>query len=303
MAGLWDVFTTNPVYSRPQERNQPHGRPFGICVSDIWFQGGRAEVTVSLPRLDDGSVHPDTSGAILIGYKSVNDEYFAIGLGGYGAAYMLLRFAPEIRSWVPLAVAGSLENLRPEQPYSLSVRMQGQRLTLEVDGLQVLANTLETAPPQGQLGLYAWGLSRVEFKDASVTEEPGKVFVVIPLSNYYTEELYAQVIKPTVNEGNKLSAHHAGETLGPGIIIKDIENAISESKIVISDITECNPNVYYEIGYAHASKIPTIILVQTGVKLPFDLSGYRCIFYENSIGGKGKLVERLGNAIREILGR
>lgn len=136
-----------------------------------------------------------------------------------------------------------------------------------------------------------------------MAEEAGKVFVIIPFSDYYINELFDQVIKPTVAEGNNLAAYHAGETLGPGIIIKDIEEDISEFKIVIADITERNPNVFYEVGYAHASKIPTIILVQTGIDLPFDISGYRCIFYENSIGGKGKLIERLGKEIKEILGR
>jgi hypothetical protein len=304
MAGVWDVSTTNPVYVGPQQKDQPYGRPFGLCVSDIWFQGGTVEVTVSLPRLDNGSVHPDTSGSILIGYKSVNDEYFAIGLGGYGAAYVVLRFAPEIHSWVGLAIEGSLKHhLHPEQPYRISVHMQGQRLTLKVDGVEVLSHKLESAPPQGRMGLFSWGPSRVEFKETSVIEEPGKVFVIMPLKNYYTEELFPQVIRPTVESGNNLYVHHAGETFGPGLIIKDIEKEKSELKIVIADITESNPNVFYEVGYAHGTKIPTIIMVQKGIDLPFDLSGYRCIMYENTIGGKGEVIERLAKAIKEILTR
>jgi len=183
--------------------------------------------------------------------------------------------------------------------------MQGQRMTLEVDDVQVLAYTLETPPPQGQLGLFAWAaLSKVEFKDVSVTEAPEKVFVVIPFKDYYIKDLFADVIKPIVEEkDNNLLAYHAGERLGPGIIIKDIENDISESKIVIADLTEPNPNVYYEVGYAHAQKIPTILLVQTDKKLPFDISGYRCIFYENTIGGRRKIVEQLPSHVQEILGR
>jgi nucleoside 2-deoxyribosyltransferase len=125
----------------------------------------------------------------------------------------------------------------------------------------------------------------------------------MPFSDYYLNELYPEVIKPTVEEGNNLKAHHAGETLGPGIIVKDIENDISQSKIVIADISECNTNVYYEVGYAYASKIPTIVLVKKDTKLPFDISGYRCIFYENTLGGKRKIIERLQKEIGEILGR
>jgi hypothetical protein len=51
--------------------------------------------------------------------------------------------------------------------------MRGRRVTLEVDGVQVLEHN-DTAAPQGQLGLYAWGRSRVEFRAASVTEDAGQ---------------------------------------------------------------------------------------------------------------------------------
>ena len=105
-------------------------------------------------------------------------EYFAVGLGGYGAAYVVLRFTPgPTVGWVRLASAGSLENLRPEQPYDLSVRIHGRTLTLAVDGLEVLPPYTATAPPEGRMGLYAWGESRVEFRQASVAEEPANLGV------------------------------------------------------------------------------------------------------------------------------
>ena len=304
VVGLWDVSTENPVYSGPQKRNQPYGQPFGICVSDVWFQGGKAEVTVSLPAYDVSGAHPEPSAGILFGYRSVNKEYVFATLGGWHSNYSLGRFRPEIYSWLGNPLVGSHENLHPEKQYLLSVHLQGQRVTFEVDGIQVLAHTTETAPPQGQLGLYAWGDGRVEFKEASITEEAGRVFVIMPFKDYYLNELFPQVITPIVTEkGNNLVAHHAGEASGPGIIIKDIERDISESKIVIADITECNRNVYYEVGYAHASKIPTILLVQEDTDLPFDIGGYRCIFYKNTIAGKDRVIKRLRDYIKEILDR
>jgi hypothetical protein len=70
--------------------------------------------------------------------------------------------------------------------------MQGLTVTLEVDGVPVLAHKLETPPPQGQLGLYAWGPSRVEFKAACVTEEPVELdFDLVPLLG--TEALAADL--------------------------------------------------------------------------------------------------------------
>ena len=301
MAGRWDVSTTNPVYLGPQADKQPYAAPFGICISDIRFQGGEAKVTVSFPKATDGGVDPNSSGGILFGFRSLREEYFYAAVGGYGLAYVLARFTPAL--FVALDGAGSRENLTPEHPYILSARMSGQRIIFAVDNVTVLSSTLETAPLQGRLGMFAWGdKNKVEFREASVTEKPGKVFVIMPFSDYYLNELYVDVIEPTVKRGNNLIAHHAGETLAPGIIIKDVENEISQSKIVIADITECNTNVYYEVGYAHGSKVPTILLVQKDTKLPFDISGYRCIFYENTISGRGKIIDRLQEAITEILG-
>jgi hypothetical protein len=182
MVGRWDTSTTNPVYLKPQE-NLLYGRPFGICISHDRFQGGKAEATVSLSKADTGGVHPQASAQPLFGFRSPSDEYLAVGLGGYGSAYSMLRFTRGF--WFALAAVGTPENLTPEQPYIISVRMQGQRVTLEVDGVQVLEHELETPPPQGQLGLYTWGPSKVEFKDASIIKEAGKVFVIMPFSDYY----------------------------------------------------------------------------------------------------------------------
>jgi len=169
IAGRWDVSTTDPIYLRPQA-NRLYGMRAAICVSDIWFQRGTAKVTVSFQEHATGGVGPDTSGAILLGFSSAHDEYFAVGLGGYGDAYVALRFAPEIQSWVRIATAGSVENLHPEQPYALSVHVQDRTLTLEVDGVEVLSHKLQTATPQGRMGLYAWGESRVEFREVVVTK-------------------------------------------------------------------------------------------------------------------------------------
>jgi hypothetical protein len=305
LAGRWDVSTTNPVYLGPQAEKQPYGAPFGVCISDIRFQGGDAKVTVNFPKAADDHVDPDTSGGILFGFRSFTEEYVYAAVGGYGYAYVLAKSAtPRVPIFTAFAVAGSRENLIAEHPYRLCVHISGQNVIFEANDVPVLSSRLETDQLQGQLGLFAWcAKTRVQFTDASVANEPGKVFVIMPFSDYYLKELYVDVIKPTVDEGNKLIAHHAGETSGPGIIIKDVEKDISESKVVIADITECNRNVYYEVGYAHASKIPTILLVQEGTPLPFDVSGYRCIFYQNTIAGKEKIIRRLREYIVEILER
>jgi hypothetical protein len=170
---------------------------------------------------------------------------------------------------------------------------------LDVDNIQVLEHVLDTPMPQGQLGLFAWGKGRVEFKNPSVRIEPGTAFVVMQFSDPY-QTLYTDVIKPVI-ESYKLRVYHAGEVFGPGIVLEDITAGIVEAKIVIAEITPPNQNVFYELGYAHALKKPTILLAETAKDLPFDVSGYRCLFYENSIGGKRKVEEGLRKHLDAIL--
>jgi nucleoside 2-deoxyribosyltransferase len=49
----------------------------------------------------------------------------------------------------------------------------------------------------------------------------------------------------------------------------------------IADISDGNPNVMYELGYAHALKKPVLPLVRRGTgQIPSDLSGYLYFSYD-----------------------
>jgi nucleoside 2-deoxyribosyltransferase len=102
--------------------------------------------------------------------------------------------------------------------------------------------------------------------------------------------LYIDVIKD-VCEKLGVEAVRADDTYTKGMIITDIINQINESKLIIADITPTNANVYYEVGYAHALNKPTILMAEKGTRLPFDISPFRVLFYENSIIGKSKIEE------------
>lgn len=59
--------------------------------------------------------------------------------------------------------------------------------------------------------------------------------------------------------------------------------------------------MYYELGYAHALDKPTILLAERGKKPPFDISGYRHLFYDNTIAGKTRVEDDLRKHITAIL--
>jgi hypothetical protein len=162
-----------------------------------------------------------------------------------------------------------------------------------------MEHVLEQPVTSGQVGVFAWGERKVKFADAAISQLPGKVFVVMQFSEPY-KQLYSEVIQPVANEFG-LEAYHVGEVFGPGVILNDIVQGLVEAKVVIAEVTPSNQNVFYELGYAHALGKPTILLAERGKQLPFDITGYRCLFYENTIGGKKQVEDALRKHLAFIM--
>jgi hypothetical protein len=189
IAGRWKFEGERATYEGPES---PEWQ-FGICVSSIRFMEGEAQATVRQPN-----PHGKIDGRILLGYRSLNSDYYAIGLGGNGRAYTLTRWNPAI-GWQLLTSAGPESNLAPGQSYALLLHIRGQQVSLEVDGVPVFEHVLPTPVPYGQLGLFAWGKEGgVQFSDVVVArrarEDRGDAFVVMRFSDF--EELYSDVIEP-----------------------------------------------------------------------------------------------------------
>ena len=63
----------------------------------------------------------------------------------------------------------------------------------------------------------------------------------------------------------------------PGMITSQIIQRIIDSPLVIADLTESNPNVFYELAIRHAIRKPLVQIIQKGDKIPFDVAGMRTI--------------------------
>lgn len=289
VVGRWTFEDGSATYGGPQDvKTVPF--PYGICVSNARLSEGEVNLDVELSE--------GTSGRVLMGYRSPSERYLTVGLGGYGYAYVLSEFEPSY-GWRATAVLGSDQNLKPRKQYEVGVQIAGQRVSLSVNSIRVMQYVLEQPLTTGQVGLFAWGDGQVKFGHARISQVPAKVFVVMQLSEPY-KQLYAEVIQPAAREF-ELDAYHAGEIFGPGVILHDIVQGIIEAKIVVAEITPANPNVFYELGFSHALGKPTILLAERGKELPFDVSAYRCLFYENTIAGKKQVEEGLRKHLRAIM--
>jgi hypothetical protein len=181
---------------------------------------------------------------------------------------------------------GSPENLDAERQYSLTLDLLGQRVIMTVDEVQVLEAILPVPLAGDQVGFITWGQPGTAVSQLRVNAKKPRAFAVMEFGSPF-DSMYSEVIKP-VCEAMGLQVERADDWSGPGVIMDDIVQAITTADLVIAEITPRNPNVYYEVGYAQASGVPTILLFEPkeGERLPFDLSGQRAIFYEDSIGGK-----------------
>ena len=62
-----------------------------------------------------------------------------------------------------------------------------------------------------------------------------------------------------------------------GDVMQWVQNRIRTSSLVIADLTDANPNVYLEVGYAWGCGVPVVLLTQATTHLKFDVRGQRCL--------------------------
>ena len=152
----------------------------------------------------------------------------------------------------------------------------------------------------GSCGIYVCNNSDTKIENVTIEEKKPSIFAIMKFEKDF-DDLYKDVLIP-VCDSFDYHPVRADECFTSSMIIQDIIREISEASIIIADITMDNPNVFYELGYAHALNKPTILLADADKRqhLPFDVSGYRTIFYSNSIAGKKEIEKNLRKYIENI---
>ena len=185
--------------------------------------------------------------------------------------------------------------------YDLEVFLRGSEISLRCNGVEAVRAVLPRQYPPSQIGLFFIGEHDITFSNFSATPRRSRAFVISQFSSPYNE-VYMEVIK-SVCQDLEIEVIRADEAQGPGLIIADVVRAINDASFVIADISPVNANVFYELGYAHGVRKPAILIAERTTKLPFDVSPFRTLFYDNTIAGKPRLEKGLAEAIRAVLGR
>jgi hypothetical protein len=285
-------FENNELHYEPEPGHAPAPgqaapAPVAITKSNISFEDGRVSFDVWLSA-------QQSICQLILGMDT--PEWTIVGFNTSGAPYGIQRYKDN--KFDILSAAGTVPDFPLQQWIPVVVDVSGSALTLTVRGvpLCLVSNAEVTRSP---LAFLFQGEIPIKVRNVHVTEAPPKVFVVMQFVPQFNE-LFEEVIRPTC-ESFGYSVVRADDIYTNGQIVADIVENIKEASVVIADVTPDNPNVYYEVGFAHALAKPTILLCdKRRERLPFDLSGFRTVFYENSIGGKSSVEDRLRKHLEAI---
>ncbi|MBI5844211.1 MAG: hypothetical protein HZB23_06040 [Deltaproteobacteria bacterium] len=106
-------------------------------------------------------------------------------------------------------------------------------------------------------------------------------FVLMPFDKSF-DDIYEYGIKGACEEVG-VYCERVDEQIFPGSMLDRIYNQISRADIIVADMTARNPNVFYEVGYAHALGKVVILLTQRAEDIPFDLKHFLHIVYNSQI--------------------
>jgi hypothetical protein len=146
-----------------------------------------------------------------------------------------------------------------------------------------LAVTLRGLLPYGTIT----GDSSAHPQNASATEKlrtVGKasdakahVFVAMPFKEEM-DDVYHYGIQSAINAAGLL-CERADLQSFTGDVLDWIRLRIRSASLVVADLTDANPNVYLEVGYAWGIGVPTVLLAKSSDHLKFDVRGQRCLVY------------------------
>jgi hypothetical protein len=115
----------------------------------------------------------------------------------------------------------------------------------------------------------------------------------LPLGTYY-EKIY----KPAIEKAGLTPVRADADIFGTGKIMDQVWTGLNAAKVLVAELTSRNPNVFYELGLAHALKKPVVLISSNEEDVPFDLHHIRVIYYDVTDPFWGtKLLEKVAENI------
>jgi hypothetical protein len=98
--------------------------------------------------------------------------------------------------------------------------------------------------------------------------------------HYKGQEFFYRHIKEVIENATGLRCIRGDEASMPGRpLLGKVHELIEKAEVVVAELSEPRPNVYYEFGYAKALPKEMLVLCREGTDLPLDLKGLEVIEY------------------------
>ena len=90
-------------------------------------------------------------------------------------------------------------------------------------------------------------------------------FVIQPFDRGKFDKRFVDAFQPALSQAG-FAVYRVDQDPGTDVMIAVIERGIREAEICLADITNDNPNVWYELGFAYAARKP-VILTSSSIRL------------------------------------
>lgn len=128
-------------------------------------------------------------------------------------------------------------------------------------------------------GLEADTASTLKRLEKSVTIQEGDAcFVMMPFADPIGG-YYKTIYEPAIQKSGLRPIRADDDMFRTGKIVDQIWSGIHGAKVLVAELTGRNPNVFYELGLAHALQKPVVLVSSNEEDVPFDVQHIRVIYY------------------------
>lgn len=117
------------------------------------------------------------------------------------------------------------------------------------------------------------------------TEETKVCYIICPIGEpgtsvrLHADQVLTHLIRPVV-DGQGYDVRRSDTDARPGIITAEIIQQMAGAELVIADLSNHNPNVFYELAIRHVAAKPFIQMIKEGDPIPFDVAPMRTVRFD-----------------------
>lgn len=103
-------------------------------------------------------------------------------------------------------------------------------------------------------------------------------FILMPFGSWF-DRYFKEIYVPATKEAG-FEPLRADGLFSAGAVMEQVWGQIRKAKVLLADLTGKNPNVFYELGLAHAARKPVVFVAGDIEDVPFDVRHLRVVVFD-----------------------